>query len=63
MLEIGEEGHINLIAGNRGSRDDTICAVSENFLVPGKDRIIVTLIAASTQGKEIREVTEIKGHC
>lgn len=63
VLKIGEETKVYFILGNRGSGSDTICGVSENFLVPGEDRIVATLIAKDQNGSEVTTRNEIKGHC
>lgn len=63
VLPIGGWKDVQFIVGNPGSGPDTLCAVHQNFLIPGKDRIIATLIAEDTAGREIRERTEIKQHC
>ncbi len=62
-LKIGASSGINLMVGSPGSADDTFCALSENFLVPGKDRIRATLIAKDRNGKELRIPHDITSHC
>lgn len=62
-LKRTEETRIYLVAGNRGSGPDTLCAVSDNFLVPGKDRIFMTVVGKDADGKEVRSRHEIKNHC
>jgi hypothetical protein len=60
---IGGENHLSLLVGNGGSGRDTISALDENFLVPGKDRIRATVIARDRQGREVKASSEIPGHC
>jgi len=63
VLTIGEDSDIALRVGHAGSGVDTFCAVNENYLVPGTDKILVTLIARDTADNEVRVRSEIKGHC
>jgi len=63
VLQIGGATRVNFIVGSRGSGPDTLCVVDEHFLVPDKDQLIATVIAQDKDGGEIRERTEIKGHC
>jgi hypothetical protein len=63
VLPIGGAKDVQFIAGNPGSGPDTLCAVHEHFLIPGKDRIVATLIAKDAAGQEVRARTEIKKHC
>jgi hypothetical protein len=62
-LPIGEETNVYLRIGNRGSRDDTLCAVSKSFLDLEKDKLTVTVIAKDKNGKEIRHINRIQGSC
>ena len=62
-LKIGSESKVYFTVGNNGSGNDTLCGVSENFLVPGEDLIVATLIAKDDEGKEVTTRNEIKGHC
>ncbi len=62
-LPIGDAKDVQFIVGNPGSGPDTWCAVHEHFLIPGKDRIIATLIAKDAAGREVRVRTEIKKRC
>ena len=65
-LPIGKASHPFLIQvgiGSPGSGPDTFCALSEHFLVPGKDVLVATLIARDKGGHEIRSRNEIKQHC
>ncbi len=62
-LKIGGETKVNLMIGSPGSGPDTLCVLSENFLVPGKDRIKATLLAKDKHGKPLRILYEIKEHC
>ena len=62
-LKVGAATRVTLLIGNPGSRKDTFCACDERFLVPGKDKILATVIAADANGKELKAMTEIKGHC
>ncbi|MHC5011936.1 MAG: hypothetical protein ACYTG6_13490 [Planctomycetota bacterium] len=60
---IGEDARIYLMAGNPGSRTDTLCPVDEEFLDLEKDKIVATLIARDAEGNEVRSIAEIDGHC
>lgn len=62
-LQVGGATRVNLLVGNPGSRTDTFCVFDEHFLIPGKDRIMATVIARGRDGKELKALTEIKGHC
>jgi len=62
-LPIGKASDIQFGVGNPGSGPGTFCAVSEDYLTPGKDVLVATLIAQDQKGKEIRSRTEIKKHC
>jgi hypothetical protein len=62
-LPIGEATRVNFLVGNWGSGPDTLCVADEHFLVPGKDRLFATVVARDTDGREVTERTEIKGHC
>ncbi|MGO9922464.1 MAG: hypothetical protein ACLQIB_48190 [Isosphaeraceae bacterium] len=63
MLPIGEATNVNFLVGNWGSGPDTLCVVDEHFLVSGKDRLFATIIAKDARGREVKERTQIKGHC
>lgn len=63
VLTIGRADRVYFLVGNRGSGTDTFCAVSENFLVPGKDYLVATLIAKDKDGKEVTTRNDIKAHC
>src|SRR5262249_20838748 len=63
VIKRTEEPRICLVAGSRGSGADTLCAVSDKFLVPGKDRIFMTVVGKDAEGKELRSRHEIKNHC
>jgi len=63
VLAIGKTADVQLLVGSRGSGPDTLCAVHEHFLQPGKDRLTATLIARDRTGQEIRAQAEIKRHC
>ena len=63
VLSIGKATHVNLVIGSEGSGPDTLCSLSEHFLLPGKDLIVATLIAKDRGGKELRTRNEIKQHC
>jgi hypothetical protein len=63
VLAIGKAANVNLLIGSAGSGPDTLCSLSEHFLLPSKDRIIATVIARDRKGKELRTRTEIKKHC
>jgi hypothetical protein len=62
-LSIGKGRDVQFGVGNPGSGPDTFCAVSEDYLIPGKDVLIATLISRNQEGKELRSRTEIKKHC
>lgn len=62
-LPIGGEEHVNLMAGHRGSGDDTLCPVSEEWLDLLRDTLWVTLIYKDKSGKEARARSQIKEHC
>jgi hypothetical protein len=61
VLRIGGETKISFMAGNSGSGPDTLCYVSDGFLVPGKDRIFATVIARDRKGKKLEVRSEIRG--
>ena len=63
VLPVGKASDIQVGIGSAGSGPDTLCVLSEHFLVPGKDVIVSTLIARDAAGKEVRVATEFKGHC
>lgn len=63
VLPIGKETDVNLVVGSAGSGPDTLCSLSEHFLLADKDLIVATLIAKDPDGKEIRTRNEIKKHC
>src|SRR5262245_10465994 len=62
-LPIGKARDVQFGVGNPGSGPDTFCAVSDDYLVPGKDVLVATLIAKDRDGKEVRSRSEIKKHC
>jgi hypothetical protein len=62
-LPIGQATAVNFLVGNWGSGPDTMCVVDEHFLIPDKDRLFATIIAKDASGREIKERTQIKGHC
>jgi hypothetical protein len=62
-LPRGQATDVQLGLGSAGSGPDTFCAVSEHYLVPGKDTIVATLIGKDSVGKELLYRTEIKKHC
>jgi hypothetical protein len=62
-LPVREATPINFLVGNWGSGPDTLCVVDEHFLVPDKDRLFATIIGRDASGREVRERTQIKGHC
>jgi hypothetical protein len=62
-LPIGEATRVNFLVGNWGSGPDTLCVVDEHFLVSDKDRLFATIIAKDAGGREVKERTQIKGHC
>jgi hypothetical protein len=62
-LPIGQGTGVHLLIGSAGSGPDTLCSLSEHFLLPDKDLMIATLIAKDRDGKEIRTRNEIKQHC
>lgn len=41
----------------------TFCAVGEDYLIPGKDVLVATLMARDRGSKEVHRRTEVKGHC
>ncbi|MHC4957473.1 MAG: hypothetical protein ACYTGN_03795 [Planctomycetota bacterium] len=59
----GKPEKVYLMAGVRGSRDDTLLVVDENFLKPGRDRLFATVIAKTADGQPVEARTEISGHC
>ncbi len=63
VLTIGEESNVALRLGHEGSGEASFCAVNDEYLRPGKDRIFATLVAPTASGEEARVRTEIKGHC
>jgi len=63
VLPIGKATAVNLVIGSKGSGPDTLCSLSEHFLIPGKDLIVATLIAKDQKGNELRTRNEIKQHC
>jgi hypothetical protein len=60
VLRIGGETRISFMVGNRGSGPDTLCYLSDQFLIPGKDRIFATVIAKDREGRIIETRSEIK---
>jgi hypothetical protein len=62
-LTIGQARRINFIVGNWGSGPDTLAVVDERFLIADQDRLFATIIARDERGREVRERTQIKGHC
>jgi hypothetical protein len=62
-LTIGKQTDIQLSVGSPGSGPDTFCAVSEHYLVPGKDVIVATVLARDRGGKEVRRQTVFQKHC
>ena len=62
-LPIGEATNVNFLVGNWGSGPDTLSVVDEHFLVSNKDRLFATIIAKDAGGREVKERTQIKGHC
>jgi hypothetical protein len=63
VLPVGKATTVDLLIGSEGSGPDTLCSLSEDFLLAGKDLIVATLIAKDQSGKELRARNEIKGHC
>jgi hypothetical protein len=63
VLPAGKASDIQVGIGSAGSGPDTLCVLSEHFLVPGGDVIEATLIARDEAGQEVRVATELKGHC
>lgn len=63
VLPIGKDTDVSLVIGGAGSGPDTLCSLSEHFLLADKDLIVATLIAKDQDGKEIRTRNEIKKHC
>jgi hypothetical protein len=61
VLRIGGETKLSFTVGNPGSGPDTLCYLSDKFLVPGKDRIFATLIAKDREGKKLEVRSEIRG--
>jgi hypothetical protein len=62
-LPIGMGADVQVSLGSPGSGPDTFCVVSEDYLVPGKDVIVATVLARDRVGKEVRVQTELKKHC
>lgn len=62
-LAVGKATDVQVSIGKPGSGPDTFCAVSEHYLVAGKDVIVATLIAKDRKGGPIRTRTEFKQHC
>jgi hypothetical protein len=63
LLPIRKPKDIQVSLGNPGSERDTFCAISEDYLIPGKDVIVATVLARDRAGKEVRMQTEFKKHC
>ncbi len=63
VLRIGKPTDVQLSLGNPGSGPDTFCTVGEDYLVPGKDVIVATVLAKDRAGKEVRAQTVVKKHC
>jgi hypothetical protein len=59
-LRIGRDNRLSFIVGNPGSGPDTLCYVTDEFLVPGKDRIFATVIATDRKGKRLTARSEIR---
>jgi hypothetical protein len=62
-LRTGEEKTLILGAGHRGSGLNAFSQVNDEFLVAGKDRIFVTLVARDKKGEEVKVRAEITEHC
>lgn len=60
VLKIGTPTRLSFMVGNRGSKTDTLCYLSDKFLIPGKDRIFATVIAKDRNGKSIETRSEIR---
>jgi hypothetical protein len=63
VLTPGESHHVSVLVGHAGLGDDALCIVDEHFLKPEGDRLFVTVLAKDAKGREVRERTQIKGHC
>ncbi len=62
-LKFGKPTEIQVGIGKEGSTPDAFCALSEHFLVSGKDVIVATLIARDRNGEPLRGQIEFRKHC
>jgi hypothetical protein len=62
-LRIGQEQLIKVMIGTLGSAPDTFCALSQDFLIAGKDKLLATLMATDRAGDMARVRTTITGRC
>lgn len=60
VLKIGTSTRLSFMVGNRGSGSDTLCYLSDKFLVPGKDQIFATVITRDKKGRVIETREEIR---
>jgi hypothetical protein len=60
ILKISASTRLSFMIGNRGSGTDTLCYVSDKFLIPSKDRIFATVIAKDQKGRTIETRSEIR---
>jgi hypothetical protein len=60
VLKTGTSTRLRIMIGNRGSGTDTLCYLSDKFLIPGKDRIFATVIAKDRKGRTIETRSEIR---
>jgi hypothetical protein len=51
------------MAGIRGSTEDSLLTVDEDFFDLAEDRILVTLLARSREGGPVEVSTDVTGHC
>lgn len=62
-LTIGDATRLCVILGNGGSGPDTLCVLDEEFLLPEKDILMMSLAALDRSGKELSVRTRVTGHC
>lgn len=62
-LKIGGTTEVRLVAGPRGSNADALAALPETWIDLARDRIVLTLQTKRPDGSEVREQSQVQGHC
>ncbi|KAF0243920.1 MAG: hypothetical protein FD180_2949 [Planctomycetota bacterium] len=62
-LTAGGSTHLNVLVGHKGSGDASLSVVDENFLDLKADRLFVTVVAKDSEGREVKERSQILKHC